>query len=292
MTYNFRQTVTDSISLANYAKLLRETFPQSTRFTVDYLKWLYADCPIGTVQGTDAFCDDELAAHYVTIPVEYRFGPDVRRGVLSLNTATLPAHQGKGLFTRLAESTYATAALEGYDFVIGVGNASSTPGFVKKLGFSLLGPLDVLVGNGFLVSDQAACRASEQVLISRNWEPELLRWRLKNPTAHYNFINSGNSTLVLSKTPYSFTQAQIFQTDDSALGNTIRDTIPKSSNWIKPGRIFIGTKKYLNSEGLWTTLPNFLRPSPWNLIFRWLRPGLEAPNIDQLKFEIADYDTF
>ena len=50
----------------------------------------------------NAFYNNELVAHYVTIPVVYKFNDKTLNGLLSLNTATKAEHQGKGLFTKLA----------------------------------------------------------------------------------------------------------------------------------------------------------------------------------------------
>ena len=87
------------------------------------------------IVGADAWDGERLAAHYVTCPMEAVVEGRVAKGLLSLNTATHPDYQGRGLFTTLAQAAYAQGAAAGYEFVVGVANANSTPGFLKRLEF-------------------------------------------------------------------------------------------------------------------------------------------------------------
>ena len=128
--------------LAAYADLLGRVFGRSAKFTAEALAWRYRDNPAGMVVGADAWDGERLAAHYVTCPtVALVEGREVT-GLLSLNTATDPEYQGRGLFTALAQATYEQGRAAGYGFVIGVANANSTPGFLRKLAFQDVGRLE------------------------------------------------------------------------------------------------------------------------------------------------------
>src|ERR1700754_5049888 len=122
MSYQLIPVETTTDKLQAYAHLLSAVFTDTSKFTFDFLRWQYADNPVGKVVGYDAYLGDELAAHYVTIPVLYTLDGQEKKGLLSLNTATDPKPQGKGLFTQLASKTYELAAEMGYEFVIGVAN--------------------------------------------------------------------------------------------------------------------------------------------------------------------------
>ena len=143
MEYELMPSKRDKLEL--YSKLLSEVFTDTKKFTLDFLDWQYFKNPVGDVVGFDAFYNNELVAHYVTIPVVYKFNDKTLNGLLSLNTATKAEHQGKGLFTKLASDTYDLAKEKGYKFIIGVANQNSTHGFIKKLGFDLVGKLDVKI---------------------------------------------------------------------------------------------------------------------------------------------------
>ena len=77
--------------------------------------------------------------------MEMNIGGRIARGLLSMATVTHPAHRGKGLFKTLARQSYETAREEHYEFVIGVANANSYPGFIKYFDFTDVCQLDVLL---------------------------------------------------------------------------------------------------------------------------------------------------
>jgi hypothetical protein len=114
---------------------------------------------------------------------------------LSLNTATHPEHQGKWLFTTSAEKTYEVGKQAGYSFVVGVASANSTHGFVTKLGFQLVRGLDARVGCG------AAAKASQGIGrdFERIWTPELVEWRIKNPSVRHAVIPKKRGCEILAR---------------------------------------------------------------------------------------------
>jgi GNAT superfamily N-acetyltransferase len=148
--YQIKQTAIDSVSIASYLSLLGDAFGKLELFTKEYIQWQYADNPDGNIVGFNAYDGETLAAHYVTQPMQAVVRGVEMKGLLSLNTATHPQHQGKGLFVKLANQTYSYAAEQGYDFVIGVANQNSVHGFTKKMGFQLVGQLHALLGIGAL----------------------------------------------------------------------------------------------------------------------------------------------
>src|SRR5687768_7937755 len=104
--YEVRELDLSEAGVRDCVILLRAVFPHASHLTQDYLDWQYNRNPAGKAVGFNAYSAGILAAHYVTIPLVARIAGETRSGVLSLNTATHPDHQGKKLFTRLAEKTY------------------------------------------------------------------------------------------------------------------------------------------------------------------------------------------
>jgi len=148
MTYEFRALRHDSGEMEKLLALFKQVWPDGGHLTREYIEWQYWANPAGQVVGVNAWAGDELAGHYVTIPRNGEWGGSVHRGLLSLNTAVSPSHQGKGLFVKLAAQTYETGAQLGCEFVIGVANANSVHGFVSRLGFRHCGQLDVRIAVG------------------------------------------------------------------------------------------------------------------------------------------------
>lgn len=82
--------------------------------------------------------DNEPAAFYGVIPMEFQYLNQNFLAAQSADTMTSPAHQRKGLFIILAKKTYKLAKKEGIIFVFGFPNENSFPGFKNRLNWSLL----------------------------------------------------------------------------------------------------------------------------------------------------------
>lgn len=263
-----------------YADLLNTTF-ETRKFTPQGLAWRYRDNPAGQVVGADAWDGERLAAHYVTCPLEARIDGAVVRGLLSLNTATHPDYQGRGLFTRLAEAAYSLGADSGHGFVIGVANANSTPGFLRKLGFQHVGRLAA----GLLMRAPQAFAAAP-VQYQAAWRPELLRWRLANPQGRYVAARRGELLGVWARTHLPLVRCAAFLPDtegaDLAAGAPLAATL------------FMGLEPRLDLGRLgFAPIPERLRPSPLNLI--WRRLGDAAPAAlrpDAVAINFLDFDPY
>ena len=167
--------------LAAYSELLSGSFPTArNRFTVAYLRWLYFGNPAGNAVGYDAWDGNVLAAHYVCVPLTILLRGKTVLALLSLNTATHPNYQGKGLFTKLAERTYEKAIGTGFACVVGIANSNSTPGFLRKLGFDLVVPLAAKIGLGEFKSGWEHNLANIEFM--HLWTDASLQWRSNNPS--------------------------------------------------------------------------------------------------------------
>lgn len=271
MDFEFKQTQTNEASLLSYVALLSKVFPSAKKYTFDFLKWQYLSNPFGKVVGYDAFHNNQLVAHYVTIPVAYTYQNKIIKGLLSLNTATDSAFQGKGLFTQLAIKTYELGKELGYDFVIGVANQNSTHGFIKKLGFKLIAPLDAYL----YLHDNSVTKNNSSVFKSI-FNNEQLTWRLQNPSNIYI-----NSTFIYSKTDQSFISACLSKRYSPYLIN----------DKIKGIKMVIGLNNMPNSI-FKIKIPHKLKPSPLNLILKPLGGFNIDLNKQNIYFELIDFDAY
>lgn len=270
--YRIEQVKTDTAALQEILLLMRLAFEgHAEKFSLEYLKWQYADNPVGPIVGFNAYKDDVLAAHYVAMPIFMRIEGTKTLGLLSLNTATHPDHRGKRLFSILAERTYQYAADNGYKFVIGVANANSTHGFIKNLNFKLIGPLTFKIGVGTNIYPQ------RDYTFARYWDKEIMDWRLKNPSMKY-YKNGG---LIVSPIKIGFKKLVCHNGADLA---------SLSKLWLRPFNLYIGFGAALN-KGIYCGVPKFVEHSPFNLIFRDLTGGT-LPEItnDNILFELMDFD--
>ena len=275
----------DERSLSEYSALFNACFPDGSRFTTAYLAWLYLANPDGHAFGFDAREDGRLAAHYVCVPATVAIDGAPVRVLLSLNTATHPQFQGKGLFTKLATITYDAAAAQGYAAVYGVANANSTPGFIRKLAFQLVRPLDALVGIGPIGARPAT--VARALAFDRIWTDASLAWRCASPFNPVRRCRRGPS----------------WQFQAAAFGNAIHayaqlplaadSTLTETGTSLSPLRLYLGLMPdHLRASGLYVSIPDRLRPSPLNLIFRSLATPGKQLDPALINFSFLDFDAY
>ena len=279
----FAPVENDPATLARYGALFAACFPGTDKFTPAYLDWLYVANPDGAAVGYDAWDGERLAAHYVCVPARAWVEGREVRVLLSLNTATHPDYQGKGLFTRLAAMTYEAGAAAGFAGCYGVANANSTPGFVRKLGFQLVRPLEARIGLGRL--RHAPKPAASTLSFERSWSPEALAWRCANP--HNRVHGHDNSGRLQFHAAAEKGVPAYAELEGVAFGPAAGG--PAAF----PLRLFIGlapdaTSNYWN----YASIPARLRPSPLNLI--WRAFDARAPQLDpaRIQFTFLDFDAY
>jgi GNAT superfamily N-acetyltransferase len=278
---DFRFEPVSTARLGEYEALFRRCFPGAGHMDRPYLEWLYCDNPDGAMGGFDAWAGERLAAHYACAPARARIEGQSCTVALSLNTATDPDFQGKGLFTRLAEKTYADLAAQGVRAVYGVANANSTPGFLRKLGFTLVRRLDAVVGVGPLRRGESAV---DDVQFCREWSATSLDWRMRNPVAPLRACAHAGSTAFFAATRWPLLSAYAELEEMPPVAVSGQGALL---------RVFVGclpqgerlAPQYLH-------VPQFLRPSPLNLIYRDLvRPGF-SPDPGKVRVSFLDFDAF
>lgn len=127
--------------------MTREYYGESWISDLRYLKWQYEDNPAGPaiIQLARDVESERLAGQYVVIPMRFQAKDKTMIGTLSLNTLTRQIYAGQGIFTGLANAVYKTCAEQGAEFCYGFPNPNSYPGFTKKLGFTDLGCVPLLI---------------------------------------------------------------------------------------------------------------------------------------------------
>jgi GNAT superfamily N-acetyltransferase len=267
--------------LAAYSELLSAVFGPAAKFRPDAIAWRYRDNPAGPVVGADAWAGDRLAAHYVTCPTPALIEGRPVRGLLSLNTATHPDFQKRGLFTRLAEHAYEAGAAAGYGFVTGVANAASTPGFTGKLGFQQVAPLEA----GFLLRSPRRFDDSP-VQFEADWTADLIAWRLANPAARYTVGRRGALTGVWARTGAPMIRCTAYL--PARIDNARRRALPVGVG------MFIGLEPRVSLRGLgFVPIPKALRPSPLNLIWRKLTgEAPDALDARRVAINFLDFDPY
>lgn len=300
--------------LSAQAELLREVFPEAA-LSLEYLDWLYRKSPDGLNLAKDYTESGKLLGHYTVIPQRWCISGRSRRLALSLNTAVHHDARGKGLFVRLAEETYADAARSGVQAIIGVANANSTPGFTRRLGFTLLTPLPVVAGMvlpsgsrstasypvdaDFLSSGRFSEIASRLKCggddAEQEWPLEKLRWRLSSPKTRYAVHTHASGILVTTASVQFGLPIVVALKFIPAQGTSrmeARQLIKRAASYHRtPFFIYSGFNKHAVVKG--APLPRRFLPSPLNLIYRKVDSSMpDATGIQFGTFEFLDFDAY
>ena len=262
-------------------KLLSAVYPDKMeQFSRERIFWQYCGNPAGKVISFNAFHNGELVAHYACLPIYLKIGGKIIKGLLDINTATHPNHRGKGLFVKLAKTTFEYAKLNGYEFVLGVANENSIHGYLKYLNFYFIEKLQVKVGLGanIMPSD-----ISNKYTVF--WNKELLEWRLDST------IYSKSKNAIYGKTKFLGirnilgikTLMGCFDSKIIRILNTKR-----SLNICRPINLYIGLGANLNFT--YFKVPSFIKRSPFNLIFLDLNGSLPKMNKHNIFFQLIDFD--
>lgn len=267
------------------AFFLKEVMPHAAHITPDFLHWEYLENPAGPAIGFNVFDGNQQIAHSVLQPLTTWWNGSCVRGVLSLNSATHPKHRRKGLYFSLAQKSYARAFEMGFEFVIGVANQVSTPGFISKAGFQLVCPLDVRLGVGPI----AYKKIREEARFEKIWDAPRLAWRLSCPTITYRLARHHNTTWVYG--PARKLGVEII------MGNFPSEHLssrpPSFFSLRNPIRLWAGLNQNIHwKKSAYFPLPMRFRPAPLNLIFKDLTGQNRSLDPHTVKWNAIDFDTF
>lgn len=294
------------------AALLSEVFPGSPVANEEYLRWLYEQSPFGLVIETNLDDERGRAGHYALVPVTLARDGHEYPAALSLNTAVHERARGGGVFVGLGAGTIDDAAAMGVETVVGVANANSTPGFVKRLGFELLAalPASVIVPtpgtaagirsqevpggatDGALGSDVGPLLSVPGRGEARSWSLETLAWRLRRPGASYALHRAGEVLAVSCSdrragVPVAiilkvFAASPLSRRQARALVRAV------CRHHRAPIALHVGLSDLVEFRGV--ALPKRLRQSPLNLIYRSLLTPAREASIK--RFEFLDFDAY
>ena len=232
---------------------------KKNHFSEQYVRWQYFGNPDGEAIAVNAYDNNEIIGHYAAQPVQAKIDGQIVRGLFILNAAVDPQFQGKGILRSIADRVHEEASHREFDFMYGVGNKNSTPIYTKKFGFRNIGALTVKVGFGF-----PTVVSSADYYFRRFWTDQAISWRLNNPHTKYCTKELSGSNIVLQNLRLALTVYMgHVESDVSMITRKTINLLPL---------LYIGCDPCIEwSKGLFVDMPNFLKPSPLNLIFSDLR---------------------
>ena len=276
MEYTIKQLLFDDgeVSLQKVVDLQNIVYEGRYTFKTDGFKQWYLNNPMGRVISFNAFYGEELVAHYACIPYKMEIGGRVVLGLLDMATVTHPNHRGKGLFKKLAKTTYDYAKEQGFEFVLGVANANSFPGYMKYFPFTFVGQLDVKMGLGTRITPDG------EKTYKVYWDKDAFNWRLNTCKANYSrkkqsLLGQYNALVQTYMGSYS--------------EDFLNQTKAQNKHWGFRPKLYVGMGAKFDS--LFLTVPKFIKRSPFNLIILDLTEGKLPPvSKDNIFFQLFDFD--
>lgn len=189
------------------------------------LQWQYRSHLGGAhvcIAHTEAGLFSEPAALYAAFPTRFQVNGRQTTAYQSFDTLTGAAYRGRGLFVSLARLAYSQIAKAGASLVYGIPNGESFGGFIRRLDWTDLDPLPMLIRpvglrylrsrlrirspityTGALRSTRVVCPEEVTDLFERSQyggksgvirDCDYLRWRLQRPGSSYRWIESRSSS--------------------------------------------------------------------------------------------------
>jgi hypothetical protein len=297
-----------------------------------YNTWLYRNNPLGKVEGQLVWHKEteDLAAQYVTVPSQLWFPNtnNCEKTILSVNTATHPSHQRRGLFVKSAKLTFEHAQQHGFSAVYGFPNDNSLPGF-KKMGFTQLSALHIrarpisilnLAGSAFSILKQwhspnltemhkqlsdpfqrAMPKLPVTSALIKNFlhvprSKEWIEWRYaKHPTRKYFFFLWNDCVAVLRPMEISGLKLCLLM---DLIGEVTDSFVKALDKHLKSEKINLMVGVFSDSlsaisprtaKALWLRVPSRLSPKSFHVIFKPLK---HSGHIEKSFFTLGDIDIY
>lgn len=274
--------------LPKYMELYKACFNGVGHLQLPYLQWLYGMNPLGEAIGADALFGDDVVGQVLAVPGEFELRGKVVKGLVAMNVAVHPSFQGRRLFAKLGLRMCEYGADHGYDFVSGVANQAATPGWIRQMGFQLVGPLEARIGFGGLgvKNYDEIIKKSE---FRHYWRNETLQWRANNPENRVCLTSTGDSRVMKAFASAGKKGISAFAEMPCTYDVPLSETL--TSHTLLP-RVFLGLIPGHQFPPNFFSIPKKLRPSPLNLIYKNLNDGKDR--IDPLTcfINFLDFDAF
>jgi hypothetical protein len=275
MEYTVKRIETDEESLPEIVRFLREVFPKNKKFSLDFVRWQYAQNPLGAMAGFNAWDNGRIVSHFAGLPIEMSLFGKRRKGLLCINVSTSIDYRGKKLFTILGEATARYAAGNGYEFLIAVPNANSTHAFLKYFGFYLISRLSAQVGFGQNIYPD------KKFNCYKCWDENQWVWRLNNPTNRYFYTNREIISTPIALGAKTLSSGRL---PENLAG------IASQSIGFRPLNLYVGLGAD-TAKGLYFKIPSFIKQPPFNLVFRDLTGKIPVIKKEDIFMQLIDLDT-
>ncbi|TKK65023.1 GNAT family N-acetyltransferase [Ilyomonas limi] len=201
--------------------LLKQSLGESTIPKSEALwSWKHEQNPFGESYVLVAEEAGELIGLRAFMQWQWQWNNTVYKAIRAVDTATHPAHQGKGIFKKLTLQQAEACKQQGVSFVFNTPNEQSKPGYIK-MGWIEQGKMPLKIK--LRLSDAwlpFTKNKTKKIIAPQNWNeapldrvsnsitdcittvltPEYIKWRYaNNPLFNYNYFTDGEQFIVITR---------------------------------------------------------------------------------------------
>ncbi len=271
--------------IPKYVDLYRrcfKSFPLNKNST--YFEWLYKNNPAGKFIGIDAIDSEKnLEIGQVGgIPYEFNYLGKKIKILQSINVCVDQNYRGLKLFKKMANKLETYAKEENYSLIIAVANTLATPAWINSISMKFISKLDVLL----TYNDLGIQKTTMDENIFRSlWNEDLINWRRKNP---YNKVIVTQEQNIKLSSPSVLSIFKVFSYIEK---NNYPIEFDKKKKNILPN-LFLGFIPKKNKFNNFFKVPEFLKPSPLNFLYKNITEKNIELKKEDIYFTYIDFDAY
>ncbi len=277
---NIEYKISDLGLLTDYLNLYKRCFKNFNK-DINYFNWLYKKNPTGNYLGIDAFHNNKLIGQVGGIPLNFKFYNNYIKTLVSINVCVDEQYRGNKLFLNLSKNLEKFLMEENFELIIAIGNKQATPAWKKSINLKYLTQLKSYLG--FYNFSKIETNLANYNLYME-WSENLINWRCLNPLNETRIINYKNKNLIQAATGIPFTK--VYSNFPINFSNQ-----QPSVNFDLNLKIYIGLTNEINSNFLFRKIPENLKPSPLNFLYKFLKKDYDLKEKEVL-FSFLDFDAF
>lgn len=275
----------DVTQIDDYVKLYQRCFlnyPISKNTA--YFDWLYNKNPLGKFIGIDAFDYDKgvKIGQVGGVPYEFNFHGEKIKILQAVNVCVDKNYRGNRLFSKMANKFEEYALEENFSMIIAIGNNLATPAWKQSIDMKFLAQLEVVLGYGDLGLSNYKLNSS---IFYSIWNKQRINWRRNNPFNKV-FIHNKNKIKFSSLSAMSIFKVFSYVDNENYELNYDKKTINLLPN------LFIGFTPELNKKNLFFKIPELIKPSPLNFLYKSLDKKNIVLDKKNCLFTYLDFDAY
>lgn len=284
MEIDFIKSSTNKID--RYVKLYRRCFAKyPIKKNEIYFEWLYKKNPLGEFIGIDAvdLNSGEEIGQVGGVPYEFNYNGKKIKVLQSINVCVDTRYRGKKLFKEMASRLEEYAKSENYSLIIAIANKLATPAWQNSIGLKFLTQLDVLLGYGDLGLNNLNLNNS---IFTSIWNQKRIEWRKNNPSNSVNIYKQKKIRLSSPSVMSIFKVFSLIECENLSINYN-----KAKFNFFLPN-LFIGLVPPNSNSSIYFKIPEVLKPSPLNFLYKNINDENIEIKKDECFFSYLDFDAY